>query len=106
MKLFKLDKMKKGWFVGDFLPTSVSSKDCEVAYRPFYKGAKEPNHVHKIGQEITLIASGRVLMNGKEHGPGDIVVLEPGEASDFEALENGTVVVVKLPSVPGDKYEV
>ena len=43
-------------------------------------------------------------MNGRELGPGDILVLQPGDAADFVALEPTTSVVVKLPSVPGDKY--
>ena len=37
---------------------------------------------------------------------GDIIVLEPGEATDFRALEKTTTVVVKMPSVLGDKYPV
>ena len=43
-------------------------------------------------------------MNGRVLGPGDILVLEPGDAADFVALEPTTSVVVKLPSVPGDTY--
>ena len=45
-------------------------------------------------------------MNGVEYGKGDIVVMEPNEATDFEALEDNTVnVVVKLPGANNDKYE-
>ena len=36
---------------------------------------------------------------------GDIVLIEPGEDTDFEALTDVTTVVVKTPSVAGDKYE-
>ena len=57
-----------------------------------------------MATEITLIASGRARMNGRVLGPGDILVLQPGDAADFEALEPTISVVVKLPSVPGDKY--
>ena len=45
-------------------------------------------------------------MNGRTYGAGDIIVLEPGEATDFRALEKTTTVVVKMPSVLGDKYPV
>ena len=44
-------------------------------------------------------------MNGVEYIEGDIVVMEPGEATDFECLENGTKnVVVKIPGANNDKY--
>ena len=35
---------------------------------------------------------------------GDIVVVEPGEATDFEALDDAVNVVVKIPGVNNDKY--
>ena len=62
-------------------------------------------HYHKIATEITVIVSGKVKMNGIEYSKGDIVVMEPNEATDFECLENGTQnVVVKLPGANDDKY--
>ena len=53
-----------------------------------------------------LIAMGRVMMNGKIFTAGDIILLEPGEAATFEVLEDAITVVVKAPSVMGDKYPV
>jgi hypothetical protein len=35
---------------------------------------------------------------------GDIVVVTPGEAVDFECLESGSNTVVKVPSSKDDKY--
>jgi hypothetical protein len=43
-------------------------------------------------------------MVGKEWTNGDIVVLSPGEVTDFEALTDAVNVVVKTPGVLGDKY--
>ncbi|EGS7062477.1 hypothetical protein I4S52_001589, partial [Campylobacter upsaliensis] len=54
--------------------------------------------------EITAIIRGRVKMNGIEYQKGDIIVIEPNEASDFEALEDTISVVVKMPCVLDDKY--
>jgi hypothetical protein len=54
---------------------------------------------------VTLIVSGRVRMKDQEWGPGDILVLDPGEATTFEALTDAVNVVVKTPSVAGDKYD-
>ncbi len=40
----------------------------------------------------------------KGWGAGDIVMVEPGEATDFVAITDAVNVVVKMPSVMGDKY--
>jgi quercetin dioxygenase-like cupin family protein len=43
-------------------------------------------------------------MNGREYNEGEIIVIEPGEATDFEALQDTITTVVKLPCVKDDKY--
>lgn len=105
MKTAKLEKMIKGWFVGNFEPTLLKTNDVEVAVKSYNKGDYEEKHYHKIATEITVIVSGRVKMNGIEYSKGDIIVMEPNEVTDFECLESGTQnVVVKLPGVNNDKY--
>ena len=104
MKVHRLDAMTRGWFVGNFVPTSLRTGACEVSCRTYKKGEAEARHVHKVAVEVTLIASGRVRMEGRELGAGDIVVIDPGEPTDFQALEDTLTVVVKVPSVIGDKY--
>ena len=37
---------------------------------------------------------------------GDIIVLEPGEVTSFEAMTDATTVVVKVPGALNDKYVV
>lgn len=106
MKCDKLDAMTKGWFVGAFSPVVLHSTDFEVAIKHYRKGDSEGAHVHRVATEITAIVGGRVLMSGQEYGDGDIVTIPPGEATDFEALSDVTTVVVKTPSVAGDKYMV
>ncbi|MEK6848635.1 MAG: hypothetical protein AABX65_03300 [Nanoarchaeota archaeon] len=103
MKIYKLDSMTKGWFVGDF-ESAFRTKDCEVAVKKYKAGDFEAKHLHKIATEVTAILSGSVLMNDKEYGEGDIIVMEPGEATDFKAITDVVNVVVKVPSVVGDKY--
>jgi quercetin dioxygenase-like cupin family protein len=104
MKAFRLEDMVKGWFVGGFEPTAFSTQACEVAVKHYAAGDREAVHHHKVATEITLIVSGSVRMLGKEWSAGDIVVIEPGTATDFEALTDATNVVVKLPGALGDKY--
>lgn len=105
MKTAKLEDMIKGWFIGNFEPTLLRTNDVEVAVKSYNKGDYEEKHYHKIATEITVIVSGKVKMNGIEYSKGDIVVMEPNEATDFECIENGTQnVVVKLPGANDDKY--
>ena len=105
MKMAKLEDMVKGWFVGNFEPTLLKTNDVEVAVKSYKKGDYEDRHYHKIATEITVIVSGRVKMNGVEYTKGDIVVIEPMESTDFEALEDNTQnVVVKYPGANNDKY--
>ena len=97
--------MVKGWFVGRFTPTVLSTNDVEVAVKHYKKGDYESAHYHKIATEITVIISGKVRMNVIVYGPNDIIVMEPGETTDFECLEDNTVnVVVKHPGANNDKY--
>jgi len=105
MQVFKLADMTKGWFVGDFSPVALRTDAAEVAVKRYAAGTCEARHMHKIAPEVTLILEGRARMNDQVHEAGDIVLIAPGEATDFEALSDVTTVVVKLPSVAGDKYE-
>lgn len=104
MKVHQLGDMTKGWFVGQFTPTLVSTAAVEVAVKYYKSGDSEPLHHHKIATEITVITSGKVRMNGNEYSSGTIVVLEPNEASDFLAITDVTTTVVKIPGAPDDKY--
>ncbi|TKX28192.1 hypothetical protein CQA38_08600 [Campylobacter sp. MIT 12-5580] len=104
MKNYKLDEMIRGWFVGNFEPSIFKTNDVEVGVKEYKKGDAEEKHHHKIAIEITVIISGKVKMNDMEYSKGDIVVIYPGEATDFEALEDTISVVVKLPGANNDKY--
>lgn len=104
MKIHHLGEMTAGWFVGDFEPTSLRTASCEVAAKAYRMGDCESRHVHRVATEVTLVASGRVLMNGQILEESCIAVLEPGESADFQALADTLTVVVKMPSVIGDKY--
>jgi quercetin dioxygenase-like cupin family protein len=104
MKVHRLDDMTRGWFVGDFAPTLYRTDAVEVAVKHYEAGDAEERHVHRVATELTAVVSGSVRMDGRDLGAGDIVVLEPGDPSDFLAVTDAVVVAVKLPAVPGDKY--
>jgi len=104
MKKNNLNKMFKGWVVGNFEPSVLKTDNVEVAVKKYLKGEYEPKHYHKIATEITVISQGKVNMNGVEYNNGDIITIEPGEVTDFSVLEDTVTTVIKLPCVKDDKY--
>lgn len=104
MKIKTLNQMIKGWFIGNFEPSLWRTNDVEVGLKRYSKGATEQAHYHKVATEFTVIVSGRVRMNDIEYGPDTIIVIEPHDVTDFEALEDTTTLVVKLPGANNDKF--
>lgn len=100
----KINDFTGGWFIGNFSPTLFNTTEFEVAYKEYHKGQKEPRHFHKIATEYTLIITGEVIMNKHKYIEGDIVVIHPGESTDFNALTDVKTMVIKHPSVPNDKF--
>ena len=106
MKVFELSEMTGGWFVGDFEPSVIRTKAFEVGVKHFKAGEVFEPHYHKVAEEITVIVSGRVRINQVEYGAGSIILQQVNEISDFCTLEETTIVAVKMPSAPNDKYMV
>jgi len=104
MEKFNLDNFKGGWFIGDFMPTLFKTTDVEVAVKKYTKGQKEGYHFHKIATEFTVILHGEVRMSGIVYSSGDIIKIEPGTSTDFEAITDVVTVVVKIPGAQNDKY--
>lgn len=93
----------RGWFIGDFEGAVWRDKNFEICYQKNPRG-KPDTHTHKIITEITLVISGRQICNGEIFEAGDICILEPGDISQIEYLEETEVVTIKVPSVPSDKH--
>lgn len=104
MKKNHLEEFVRGWFVGGFDPALIKTTDVEVAVQRIEKGTIEAEHCHKIATEITVIVKGKARMGALFLDEGDIVTIEPGEYTDFEALEDTMTVVVKYPGALNDKY--
>ncbi len=104
MKNAYLKDMKGGWFIGNFTPSLMKTNDVEVAVKRYKKGTKEAEHYHKVATEYTVVVSGKVKMFDREWNEGDIIVVEPGDATSFEALSDAINVVVKIPGANNDKY--
>ena len=104
MKVYHLENMTKGWFVGDFEPTVLRTTDVEVAVKKYQAGDCEANHYHRLATEITVVVVGQVKMNGVVYSAGDILVIEPNQTTDFLALTDVITTVVKYPGAKDDKY--
>jgi hypothetical protein len=104
MQTAKLSEMTKGWFIGNFTPTLAPTEAVEVAVKEYPAGFSEEWHFHKIATEYTVIVSGEVEMNGSRYTSGTIIIIHPGEGTDFRALTPTITVVVKLPGASNDKF--
>jgi quercetin dioxygenase-like cupin family protein len=95
----------KGWIVGDFTPSLIQNKNIEIAIKKYKSGDIEPKHYHKIATEYTIVLSGKVKMIDMVFGQDEIVEIKPNVVNQFECLEDCVLLVIKTPSVIGDKYE-
>ena len=104
MQRYKLSECgARGWFIGDFDGAVYRTKDFEVTYQKNSR-SQTASHVHNLAYEITLVISGRQICNGEMFVAGDICILEPGDISQIEYLEETEVVTIKTPSIPSDKH--
>jgi hypothetical protein len=104
MKVSRIEDMTNGWFVGAFEPSVMWTDACEVAVKRHNAGYWDEDHYHQIATETTVVVSGKGRMMDRDCGAGDVIVVEPGETSNFLAITDVIIVVVKIPSVQGDKY--
>ena len=104
MEIYNLSEMTKGWFIGPFSPTLFNTKDFECAVKRYSAGDREAAHFHRVATEYTVIAEGTVRMGGIIYGRDSVLIVQPGEATDFEAITDAITFVVKVPAIAGDKY--
>jgi hypothetical protein len=103
MKRFRIEDTTGGWFAGNFSPSIFQTKDFEVCVKRYMSGEKEPRHFQLSAIEITTIISGTARMGDLFLQENDIILLEPFEEYDFEAITDVVLVAVKSPSLPDDK---
>jgi len=105
MKLSNIKDMTRGWFIGDFEPSILRTKDFEVGLLTHKKGEVWPKHYHALSTEYNLLIEGSMTVQGTQINPGDIFIFEPMEIADPVFHEDCKVLCVKVPSVIGDKHE-
>jgi len=106
MKVYRLDNMKDGWFMGNFEPSAVHDEHVEVAWKVHRRGDDWPAHYQRVAKEINVLVKGEMIVQDLLMTTGDIFVVEPGEVVKPDFLTDCELVVVKVPSLPADKVEV
>lgn len=106
MNITKLKDYVRGWIIGDFEPTVLRTKDFEVGVLTHPKGEKWPAHYHKESVEYNVLVKGRMTVQNTELNTGDVFIFDKGEVADPVFHEDCTVVCVKVPSLPSDKFEI
>lgn len=99
-----LKEFTGGWFIGNFIPTFFKTDQFEVAIKYYKSGDKEVAHFHKLSEEITVVINGKISMHSTEYNSGDIILTLKNESTNFEAIEDSTTCVIKIPSSKNDKY--
>ena len=103
MREYSVDQFHLGWFIGDFEPTILKTKDFEVCYRVQKKGEVHKPHIHPIGTEYNYLIRGEMTVNGKKFVGPVIFVIEPGEAVYPIMDTDCELVIIKTPSLSTDK---
>lgn len=106
MKIARIETMKGGWFIGNFNPCVYNTNQFEVCFKQHTKGENWETHYHKEAVEINYLIRGEMTVNGIELKSGDIFTIEKNEISAPMFKTDCELIVVKTPSVVGDKYEV
>lgn len=104
MKLYRIENMKGGWFVGNFEPSAYKTDEFEVSVKLHPAGEKWETHYHKVAREINAIISGEMTIQNTHLVSGDIFVLDPEEIADPVFHTDCTIVCVKTPCVKNDKF--
>lgn len=106
MRIFNLDDYWGGWFIGAFSPALFHTDAFEICLKRFQAGATEKAHYQRVSTEFTLVVEGICRIGQNTVRRNEIVEIPPLEVCDFEAISDVTLIAVKVPSLPLDKYEV
>jgi quercetin dioxygenase-like cupin family protein len=106
MEIKRIEEMTRGWFIGNFNPSVFKTEDFEVGYLVHKKGEYWQPHYHIKATEINYLIRGRMKIKDRELTAGDIFIIFPYEIANPEFIEDCELIVVKTPSVPGDKYNI
>ena len=85
-----------GWFIGNFLPNLIFSKEIEVGIKTIKKDTQPDYHYHKIKTEYTILLNGMIkcLSNNQIVTPGQTIIIKPYEKNDQLFIEESLIMLV------------
>jgi len=75
----------------------------EASFKTHKRGEIWDWHYHEHLDEINLLISGSMKIQGQILTPGDIFILEPYEIADPEFIEDSAIFCIKAPNITKDK---
>jgi len=102
----------RGWFIGNFIEDEkFNSDEFEVKWASCRKGwTKGSVEASMNAKTMCILISGKFLFKFPEENKkriidkeGDFVFWSPGTWYESEALEDSVLLVIRWPSIPGDK---
>jgi quercetin dioxygenase-like cupin family protein len=106
MKVGRIENFVRGWFIGDFEPSILRTKDFEVGLLFHAKGEHHKAHYHALSDEYNVLIEGDMTIQGERYVTGDVFIIHKGVVADPIFHEDCKLIVVKIPSIPSDKFEV
>lgn len=103
MVIRKLEDYTRGWIIGDFVPSILKTESFEVGIVSYTKGQYWPTHRHNFCNEYNVLLRGLLKINDQIIYPNEIFIINKGEITKPEFLEDCQILCVKVPSIPTDK---
>jgi hypothetical protein len=107
----------RGWFVGQFIPSSsglAHQEALEIKWQQHPKGDRRQGFARSLNATtIAILVSGlfvtQIMMpNGIREivldKPGDYIAFAPGLDHSWEAREDSLVITVRFPSLKNDQF--
>jgi hypothetical protein len=104
MKKYNIKDFNNGWFIGDFEPSIWRNPFFEMAHHTHKANDPTYKHYHKVTTELNYIVSGDIIVDGNNLTTGDIWIYEANDISDVTFLTDTSLIVLRWPSIPSDKY--
>jgi hypothetical protein len=93
----------RGWFIGDFEPSFVRTKEFEIGLLTHEANENWDAHVHRESDEYNYLVQGTMLLNGAKFVAGEWFIFPRGHLAVPKFLETSQILCIKVPSRPGDK---
>lgn len=102
----QLSQFKDGWYIGAFKPSLLPTKAFEVGFKVHKADSDWPAHYQEVATEYNFLAQGRMAIGEQIFNEGDLFIVKPGQIVKPIFVSDCKLVVVKVPSLPGDKVVV